>query len=127
MSKELGGGDRTLLSEAAADRPRSRFGQAMAVALGFYCSGHLMDLAATLGRLGLGSDPGGVVPGWVWRQTGMFGLVALKVLGAAVTAWIFWRLRDRLVSLILVCLLAVVLLYAGSLNVLALFESLGGA
>lgn len=98
----------------------------MAVTLGFYFAGHLMDLTAVMGRLGLGFEPGGLLPGWAWQQGGMLGLVALKVFGAAITGWVFWRLRDRLTALIVVCLLSVVLLYAGSLNLLALLEALGG-
>ncbi len=98
----------------------------MAVALGFYWAGHLMDLMAAIGRLGLGCEPGGVLPGWAWQQGGMLGLVALKVFGAAITGWVFWRLRGRLAALMVVCLLSVVLLYAGSLNLLALLEALRG-
>ena len=116
---------RALSTQSAEPRLRPRFGQAMAVALGFYVSGHLMDLVATMGRLGLGYQPGGLLPAWAWQQAGMLGLVSLKVLGAAMTSWAFWRLRGHLLSLLLVCVLALVLLYAGSLNLLALLESLG--
>lgn len=122
---ERGSAGRALLEPSTPTR--SRFGQALAVALGFYCSGHLMDLVATIGRLGLGYEPGGLLPGWAWQQAGMLGLVAVKVLGAAMTGWVFWRLRVHLLSLVLVCALAVLLLYTGSLNLLALLEALGGA
>jgi len=95
--------------------------------LGFYGCGHLMDLVATMGRLGLGFEPGGLLPRWAWEQAGILGLVAVKVLGAAMTGWVFWRLRAHLLSLVLVFALAVLLLYAGSLNLLALLEALSGA
>jgi len=122
---EASGGSRELQARPGA--ARSRFGQAMAVALGFYGCGHLMDLVAAMGRLGLGFEPEGLLPGWAWQQAGMLGLVAVKVLGAAMTGWVFWRLRVHLLSLVLVCALAVLLLYTGSLNLLALLEALGGA
>ena len=112
---------------AAVPRPAvpvHRYGQAVAVAIGFYLAGHLMDLIATMGRVGLGQLPEGPLSALAWAHYGMLGLVTLKVIGSAATAWAFWHYRDHKLALIVTCGLAVLLLYSGSLNLLMLLEAL---
>ncbi|MGI6206985.1 MAG: hypothetical protein ACOYEW_02125 [Anaerolineae bacterium] len=99
----------------------------MAVALGFYLFGHLADLGATLGGLRHGLEAGNLLPGLALRYGGVWALVAVKALGALVTAWAFWQLRRRALALVVACTLALVLLYVASLNLLEVLEAVARA
>jgi hypothetical protein len=107
-----------------ARQARTDYSQAMVVALGFYLFGHLFDLATTLGFLRLGMPECNFIPGVVLESTGVAGLVALKLLGAIATAWVFWRLRRRLFTVVFACAMAVVLIFVASVNSLDVLQAL---
>ncbi|NPV08804.1 MAG: hypothetical protein HPY83_12695 [Anaerolineae bacterium] len=102
------------------------YDQAMAVALGFYLFGHVTDLGATLASLELGLAVGQLLPGLAMRHGGLWALLAVKTLGAVGTAWALWQLRRRLLALAVTCVLALVLLYVASINVLEVIEVAAG-
>jgi len=107
-----------------ARRARRDYSQAMAVALGFYLFGHLADLVTTLGFLRLGLPEANLIPAMVLRGAGVPGLVAIKVLGAMATAWVFWRLRQRVFTVIFACAMAVLLIFVASVNSLDVIQAL---
>lgn len=107
-----------------ARRPARDYSQAMIVALGFYLFGHLADLLTTMGFLQGGLPEANPLPAKVLEYGGLASLVGLKVIGALVTAWIFWKLRARAFTVVFTCALAVLLIFVASINSLDVIEAL---
>ena len=107
-----------------AQRAPRDYSQAMIVALGLYLFGHLADLATTISFLQLGRPECNIIPATVLQSGGLQALIALKVLGALATAWVFWRLRGRWFTVIFTCVMAVLLIYVASINSLDVLEAL---
>ncbi|NPV07829.1 MAG: hypothetical protein HPY83_07705 [Anaerolineae bacterium] len=107
-----------------ARRSAPDYSQAMVVALGFYLFGHLADLLTTIGFLHGGMPECNPFPALILEAGGMPGLIALKVLGALATAWVFWRLRARLFTVFFTSALAVLLIFVASVNSLDVIEAL---
>ena len=129
-------GYRTFGAPVAATRSRGAdfaqrlprdYSQAMGVALGFYLFGHLADLLTTIGFLQLGQPEANLIPSLVLQHTGLPGLMALKIVGAVATAWVFWRLRTRFFTVIFACVMAVMLIFVASVNSLDVLQALAQA
>ncbi|MGQ9553642.1 MAG: hypothetical protein ACUVWR_05985 [Anaerolineae bacterium] len=110
-----------------AQRLPKDYSQAMGVALGFYLFGHLADLLTTIGFLQLGQPECNLIPGLVLQHAGLPGLLALKLVGALATAWIFWKLRNRFFTVVFTCVMAVLLIFVASINSLDVLEALAQA
>ncbi|MGI6207988.1 MAG: DUF5658 family protein [Anaerolineae bacterium] len=110
-----------------ARRSAPDYSQAMAVALGFYLFGHLADLMTTIGFLQGGLPECNPIPALVLETGGLVGLIALKVLGALATAWIFWRLRGRLFTVFFTSAMAILLIFVASINSLDAMDALAMA
>jgi len=98
--------------------------QAMTVAIAFYLFGHVADLATTVSFLHLGQSECNFVPALVLQHGGLPALIALKVIGSVLTAWVLWRLRNRVFTVVFTCALAVLLIYIASINSLDVLEGL---
>jgi hypothetical protein len=110
-----------------ARRSAPDYSQAMAVALGFYLFGHLADLLTTIGFLQGGLPECNPIPAMVLSTGGMVGLIALKVVGALATAWVFWRLRGRLFTVFFTSAMAILLIFVASINSLDALDALAMA
>jgi len=115
------------LDKQLARRTAPDYSQAMAVALGFYLFGHLADLLTTLSFLSNGFSECNPLPALVLGTVGIPGLVLMKVAGAMATAWIFWRLRARLFTVVFTSALAVLLIFVASVNSLDVLDALAMA
>jgi len=115
------------LDSQLAQRAAPDYSQAMAVALGFYLFGHLADLLTTLGFLSGGFPECNPVPALVLSSVGVPGLIAMKVVGALATAWVFWRLRARFFTVLFTSALAVLLIFVASVNSLDVLDALAMA
>ncbi len=117
----------TAMDADFARRSSPDYSQAMAVALGFYLFGHLADLITTLGFLQGGLPECNPLPALFLGTVGLCGLVLIKVVGAAVTAWIFWRLRARFFTVIFTSALALLIIFVASINSLDAIDALAMA
>lgn len=100
------------------------YSQAMFVALAFYVFGHAADLATTIGFLSFGRPECNYIPALVLEHGGLPALIVLKVVGAAATTWVLWRVRQRAFTVVFACLLAVILIFVASINSLDVLEAL---
>ena len=93
----------------------------------FYLFGHLADLMTTIGFLQGGLPECNPIPALVLETGGLVGLIALKVLGALATAWIFWRLRGRLFTVFFTSAMANLQIFVASINSLDAMDALAMA
>ncbi len=97
--------------------------QAMQVALGLYLFGHAADLATVLYLSRLGRPAWGLIPRALLDAGGLPAVIGVKVIGVAVTTWVFWQLRERLLAVVVTCILAVAMLYVASVDLLLILEA----